>query len=278
MGKIRVKTIGDESQEKEEKKKKELKRAEKLSREKSVHGEAVQDESASEGKAREEAQEVQTEQKAESKQEKPTSGGKKPKKYAKQAFHSQKYEQFLSQIDRSKVYSLNEALELLKNLQRGKFDETVELHINTATPGVSGNVTLPHGTGKKTRVAVADDSLIAEIEKGNLNFDILVATPAQMPKLARVAKVLGPRGLMPNPKNGTITDKPQDLVKKYEGGQINFKTEGKNPLLHLTIGKISFGESKLSENIEAMISAIKKSNIVNITLKSTMSPGIKIKV
>ena len=146
MGKIRIKTLGDESQEKEEKKKKELERAEKLSREKSVHGEAVQDESASEGKAREEAQEVQTEQKAESKQEKPTSGGKKPKKYAKQAFHSQKYEQFLSQIDRSKVYSLNEALELLQKLQRknlprqnasqGGFDATDELPINKPNPPV----------------------------------------------------------------------------------------------------------------------------------------------
>src|SRR4030043_1639869 len=83
---------------------------------------------------------------------------------------------------------------------------------------------------------------------------------------------------MPNPKNGTITEKPEELVKKYEGGQINFKTEGKNPLLHLTVGKISFGNEKLSENIEEMVKAIKKSNIVNATLKSTMSPGIKIRV
>ncbi|OGH02254.1 MAG: hypothetical protein A2798_03770 [Candidatus Levybacteria bacterium RIFCSPHIGHO2_01_FULL_37_17] len=175
------------------------------------------------------------------------------------------------------MYSLSEGLEILGKVQRGKFDETVELHINTTVSGISGNVTLPNGTGKKTRVAIADDKLIAEVEKGVVNFDILVATADMMPKLAKVAKVLGPRGLMPNPKNGTITEKPEDVVKKYEAGQINFKTEAKNPIMHLTVGKMSFGTDKLSENIEAMISAVKKDNIVSIILKSTMSPGIKIR-
>jgi large subunit ribosomal protein L1 len=99
-----------------------------------------------------------------------------------------------------------------------------------------------------------------------------------MPKLARIAKILGPRGLMPNPKNGTITDNPQDLVKKYEGGQISFKTESKAPILHLTVGKMSFGKEKLIENANALFNAIKKQNIASITLKSTMSPGVKIKI
>src|SRR3989344_2423806 len=207
---------------------------------------------------------------------------KEVKKAKKEKFqkepHSAKYNDLSSNLDRTKLYPLPEALELLGKMQRGKFDETVELHINTVTAGISGNVTLPHGTGKKTRVAVADDKIIAEVEKGVINFDILVATPDMMPKLAKVAKVLGPRGLMPNPKNGTITAKPEEVVKKYEGGQINFKTETKNPLLHLTVGKMSFGSEKLSENIESMVNAVKKGNIVNITLKSTMSPGIKIRV
>jgi large subunit ribosomal protein L1 len=137
---------------------------------------------------------------------------------------------------------------------------------------------LPNGTGKKTKVAIADDALIAEVEKGVISFDILVATPSMMPKLAKVAKVLGPKGLMPNPKNGTITDKPEEVAKKYEGGQVNFKTETKTPIIHLTVGKMSFGHEKLTENINALITAVKKSNIVNATLKSTMSPGIKLKV
>jgi len=301
MGKIRIKTIGDETQEQEEKKKSESKRAEKLNRAKSASG----------GKAREEAEQkdigveenlsVSETSETQGLQEKPAASTSnvadanaveittktqsqikttkaKKSKFAKKSSHSQKYNDLLVQVDRSKVYSLNEALELLKKLKRGKFDETVELHINTAAPSLSGSVTLPHGTGKKTRVAVVDDNLIAEIEKGIINFDILVSIPGMMPKLAKVAKVLGPRGLMPNPKNGTITEKPEDLVKKYEGGQINFKTEGKNPLLHLTVGKMSFGENKLSDNIEAMIDAVRKSNIVNATLKSTMSPGIKLKI
>ena len=144
--------------------------------------------------------------------------------------------------------------------------------------GISGQITLPHGTGKQTRVAIADEKLIAEIEKGIINFDVLVAEPQMMAKLAKVAKILGPRGLMPNPKNGTITPKPEEVAKKYAGGQINFKTEAKAPIMHLTVGKISFGASKLTDNIEALIAAIKKANIVNATLKSTMSPGLKIKI
>ena len=99
-----------------------------------------------------------------------------------------------------------------------------------------------------------------------------------MPKLAHVAKFLGPRGLMPNPKNGTISDKPEEAMKKFQGGQISFKTESKVPLMHLSVGKMSFGDDKLSDNIKTIIGAIKKDRITKITLKSTMSPGIKLSV
>lgn len=178
-----------------------------------------------------------------------------------------------------KEYSIPEALELLEKMKSppaGGFDETVELHINTLVPGISSTVTLPHGAGKKTRVAIANDSLLADVEKGKIEFDILLAEPSMMPKLAKVAKVLGPRGLMPNPKNGTITSDPQSIVKKYEGGLVSFKTESKAPILHVTVGKISFGPKKLSENITTLLDAVKKENIKDATLKSTMSPGIKL--
>ena len=99
-----------------------------------------------------------------------------------------------------------------------------------------------------------------------------------MPKLAKVAKVLGPKGLMPNPKNGTITAKPEEVVKKFEGGQISFKTEAKAPLIHMTVGKFSFGDKKLTDNITAAVGAIKIENIAKITLKSTMSPGIRVQI
>lgn len=278
MGKIRVRTIGDEEQEKvleEERKRKKAEKKAQKEAETNVEEVEMPSETAEIEKEKEEAKAEETavaqdEPKKEQKKEKKEKFQKAP--------HSEGYNTLATKVDPSKVYSLSEGIEILKSIQRGKFDETVELHINTVTAGISGSVTLPHGTGKKTRVAIATDSLIADVEKGKIDFDILVAEPSMMPKLARVAKVLGPRGLMPNPKNGTVTPKPEEVVKKYEGGQLNFKTEAKNPIMHLTVGKMSFGAEKLSENIESMISAINRSNIVNITLKSTMSPGIKIRV
>ena len=169
-------------------------------------------------------------------------------------------------------------------MKRTKFDETVELHINTIEKGISGSLTLPHGTGKSTRVVIANattdpngvDELVKIIETGKIDFDVLIATPDSMSKLARVARVLGPRGLMPNPKSGTVTPKPEEIAKKFEGGQFNFKTESKFPILHLAVGKLSFGDEKLSDNIKTAVKAVKSKNIISMTLKSTMSPGIKI--
>lgn len=212
----------------------------------------------------------------------------KKAKFVKKKSRSQRYQNSAIVIDKSKSYALKEALELLAKFQKTKFDETVELHINTNAGGISGNITLPHGTGKITKVAVANDpstgsgqvnldSLIGKIESGIVDFDILIAHPNAMPNLAKVAKVLGPRGLMPNPKNGTITQKPEEVVKKFENGQMSYKTEAKAPLIHLTVGKFSFGGDKLKENIDAVVGAIKPENIQKVVLKSTMSPGIKVK-
>ncbi len=272
MGKIRVKTLGDEELEKEQKEKTEKRHESKKTAK--APGMKGGERVVAVGPTEEELEAL--EQKEETKAE-PKKDKVKTKKDNNEP-HSKKYFGIVAIVDRTKNYALAEALELLEKLQRGKFDETVELHVNTVTSGISGNITLPHGTGKKTRVAIADDNLIAEIEKGKIDFDILVASPSQMAKLAKVAKVLGPKGLMPNPKNGTISEKPEDLAKKYEGGQVNFKTEAKTPIIHLTVGKMSFGAKKLSENVESLLSAIKKVNIVNATLKSTMSPGIKLKI
>ncbi len=256
MGKIRVKTIGDEELEKkqaeEAKKRQEQKKAEKST-----------------------ASEVEEVEK------KKKTGVKKIN--TNTSSRSEKYLEKTKLIDPAKMYSLAEALKILPDLSLSSFDETVELHINTTDTGISGSVILPHGTGKKTRVAIAEgtnaaalDELIKKVEKGIIDFDILIATPDVMPKLARLAKTLGPRGLMPNPKNGTISTKPQEIAKKYEGGQINYKTESKFPLIHLSVGKISFGEKKLSENIKSIFVTLSEKQLKNVTLKSTMSPGIKI--
>ncbi|MEK7559404.1 MAG: hypothetical protein AAB521_03790 [Patescibacteria group bacterium] len=275
MGKIRVKTFGSPEEEAQDlKKTKEKKEAKKMA--KGAHGgERVVSLGVTEEEIAKEIEATQAphEEKAEEKKTK-----SKKEKFAKKKIRSKRYQASVINLDRAKTYSLKEALELLGKFQKTKFDETIELHINTARGGISGNITLPHGSGKITRVAVANDEIIAEIEAGKINFDILVATPDMMPKLAKVAKVLGPRGLMPNPKNGTITAKPEEVVKKFEAGLMSYKTEAKAPLIHMVVGKFSFGESKLADNIKMVVSTVKPENIQQVVVKSTMSPGIKVQV
>lgn len=268
MGKIRIKTIGDKEAEKkqqdEAKKRSEAKKAEKAQ-------EAV----PAETNKTEKADSAETVKKIKHKPAKTETEIHK---------RSRKYLAVSAKVNKDKLYELNEALKLLPELKITDFDETVELHINTIDKGLSGSVVLPHGSGKKVRITIINQSenpkgveeLVKKVEAGIIDFDILLATPDSMPKLARIARYLGPRGLMPNPKSGTVTTKPQDMVKKYEGGQVNFKTESKFPLLHIAVGKLSFGANKLSENIAAVINAVQLKNIKDITLKSTMSPGLKI--
>ncbi|MBP9719624.1 MAG: 50S ribosomal protein L1 [Candidatus Levybacteria bacterium] len=201
---------------------------------------------------------------------------KKQKGGVQKKTRSEKYKAASKLVDKTKTYTLKEALELLPKLKVASFDETVELHINTTETGLSGTISLPHGTGKQVRVVIADDGVIEKIQSGKIDFDILVSTPQMMPKLARVAKVLGPKGLMPNPKNGTVTDKPEEVAKKFAGGQMRYKTEAKNPIMHVMVGKVSFGASKLSENISTMLSAVGVGKMKKVTLKSTMSPAIQL--
>jgi large subunit ribosomal protein L1 len=282
MGKVRIKTFGDEEVEK-----KDAKKAEARAEAKKAKEAAAERQKAAEAAATPET-------KSEVKETAPKEEAPVEKKEAKKPMvikqkvnkikHSEKYLASAKEVDRTKRYALNDALALLEKVKYTKFDETVELHINTIERGVSGSVTLPHGTGKETKVVIANltadaaavDALIAEIEAGQINFDVLIATPETMPKLAKIARVLGPRGLMPNPKNGTVTPKPDEIAKKFAGGQINFKTEAKFPLLHLAVGKLSFGEKKLSDNIKEALKAIQVKRVKSVTLKSTMSPGIKL--
>ncbi|CAN5143632.1 hypothetical protein BH11PAT1_BH11PAT1_1960 [soil metagenome] len=268
MGKIRVKTVGIEDEEK-----KQADDAKKRAEEKRIAGLRV----ASAAKKADKDAGTESSQPTEEKTEKASKKKYTNKTEGKNKKHtSKKYQSVVKLIEKNKIYKLSEALSLLPQIKIAKFDETVELHLNTTESGISGNVTLPHGTGKMVRVAIATEEIIAEIEKGQINFDILVAEPQMMPKLAKVAKVLGPRGLMPNPKNGTVTPNPEEVAKKYAGGQMNFKTESKFPLMHLSVGKVSFELSQLEENIKAMIKAVQKGKIKTATLKSTMSPAIKL--
>jgi len=288
MGKIRVKIIGTGEQEEQEKKKaKEKREAKKMSKAPGLKGgqrvvavgpseeelSRLSDVSSQSSDSSQSVNQSTDKQKT----GKQKSDNRKQKTDSKKR-RSKRYQTSAQVLDKTKVYPMTEALELLAKFQKAKFDETVELHLNTTRTGILGSLILPHGTGKTTKVAIADDQLIAEIETGKIDFDILFAKPEMMPKLARVAKILGPRGLMPNPKNGTITQNPHDLRKKYERGQVSFKTEAKSPLIHLSVGKFSFGDKKLARNINAILQAVKPENIQKIVLKSTMSPGIKIRV
>jgi large subunit ribosomal protein L1 len=285
MGKIRVKAFGDEEleqkQKEEEQARKEAKKAVKVAGMKGGERVTAVGPTEEELEKMEAAEKVEEAAKEEAKEEK-----KEPKKEKKDKFkaddkkqpRSGKYSDLRKLIDQKKNYPLSQALELLTKVQRGKFDETVELHVNTVSLGLSGQVVLPHGSGKKTRVAIVTDALIAEVEKGKIEFDVLVAEPSMMPKLAKVARILGPKGLMPNPKNGTISPKPEEVAKKFEGGQISFRTEGKAPLMHLIVGKMSFGDKKLEENIKTVLAAVKKTNIQKVVLKSSMSPAIRLQI
>lgn len=219
-----------------------------------------------------------------------------------------KYRSASEKIDKSKAYSIEEAVKLIKDNKIAKFDESVEAHVKLLVDTkkgeeqVRGTAVLPHGTGKTKKVAVitsvkekekeakeagADvvggENIIEEIKKGKFNFDILVATPEMMPKLAPVAKILGPKGLMPSPKTETVTDKIKETVEMLKKGKISFKNDDTGNI-HQVIGKISFEENKLKENLEAFIDAVRKAKpaavkgkfIASISVCSTMGPGIKV--
>ncbi len=188
------------------------------------------------------------------------------------------YQEAKKMIDRNKYYSLKEAISLLKKIKLTKFDQSVELHFVVDETGLKGELELPFSTGKTVRVKIVDDSVLSDLEKGKIEFDVLVTHPSFMPKLAKYAKVLGPKGLMPNPKAGTVSMKPEEVVKKFEKGMLRWKTEAKFPLIHQMIGKISFEEKNLLANAEKFIEAVGKAHIKNAFIKTTMSPAVKIEL
>ena len=190
---------------------------------------------------------------------------------------SKRYQAVRAQLDKSKFYPVKEAVELVKKLSYSHFIGSVEAHIVVREVSSSVDLTLPHSTGKSVKVAIVDAALLAEIEAGKLDFDILLAHPEFMPKLAKLARVLGPKGLMPNPKNGTLTPNPEIKKKELEAGKFTLKTEKKAPLMHLVIGKTDMSNDQLNENIEALLKAL-KGKVLKLSLSPSMGPGIKVLV
>jgi len=194
----------------------------------------------------------------------------------KSRLRSNAYKQAKLKIDSDQTYSLSAALTLLKEVSLTKFDPTVELHLILKSGSFNQNIELPFSTGKTKRIAVADDQVMAQIEAGKIDFDVLFASPAQMGKLVKFAKVLGPKGLMPNPKNGTVVADPEAAAKKVAGQiSVTLKTEKSAPVIHTIIGKLSQKPAELTKNIETIFAALPQNQLKKAVIKSTMSPAIK---
>ena len=224
--------------------------------------------------------------------------------------HGKKYVEAAKKVDRSVAYEANDAVKLVKETAVAKFDETIEVHIRTGCDGrhaeqqIRGAVVLPNGTGKTVKVLVfakgdkvneaeaagADyvggDELIPKIQNdGWLDFDVVVATPDMMGVVGRLGKVLGPKGLMPNPKAGTVTMDVTKAINDIKAGKIEYRLDKAN-IIHVPIGKASFTEEKLQENFNALMEAIVKARpsalkgqyLKSITITSTMGPGVKVSV
>ena len=215
----------------------------------------------------------------------------------------------MEKVDRNREYAVEEAIKVIKECATAKFDETIEISMNLnidprhADQQVRGVVQLPHGTGKTVRVAVfargdkaaeaeaagADivgaEDLAEKIQAGEMNFDRCIATPDMMAIVGRLGKVLGPRGLMPNPKLGTVTPDVATAVKGAKGGEVTFRAE-KAGIIHAGIGKASFSEANLTDNVRAFVDAISRARpsgakgtyIKKVSVASTMSPGVKLDI
>ena len=194
---------------------------------------------------------------------------------AKERKRGKKYLAAKQKIDKTKSYKIDEAIKLIKEASYSSFDGTMEAHIQVKKQGLNVGVSLPHSTGKTKKIEVADEKTIAKLEKGVIDFDVLLATPDMMPKLLPFARLLGPKGLLPNPKNGTLI-KSKEEAKNFSTDKMTLKTEKEAPLIHTIFGKVSMDDKKLSENLEAIIEAISRKQIVKLFIKSTMSPSARI--
>lgn len=200
-----------------------------------------------------------------------------PIKVKKSQGRSKKYQAVRANVDKTKLYDPFAAIELIKRLSYSSFEGTISAHGVTKEEGLNVDVSFPHVTGKKRTIAVLNDKVMAEIEAGTINFDVLIARPDQMKDLTKFARVLGPKGLMPNPKTGTLTADPEKKKAELEGGKVTIKGEKKAPLFHAVIGKTNMETKELVENLTALLTAY-KNKLVKLTIAASMSPGVKVDV
>lgn len=233
--------------------------------------------------------------------------GPAPKVRSRLERRGKKYQEVAKLIDGQKVYNLKEAVELATKTSPTKFDASVEVHVRLgvdprqADQNIRATVVLPHGTGKTLKVAVfapesehaaakkagadvvGDDDFLKQLDKETIDFDVLVATPQYMPRLGKYARLLGPKGLMPNPKSGTVSADVAKAVSEAKAGKVEYRVD-KQATIHLAAGKVSFGAEKLEENLQAFFSSLQSQKpaslkgvfIHSMTVTTTMGPGIKL--
>ena len=281
MGKVRIRVLGLEDIEKKQKEEQKKKREER--KKKKVKGVGLK------GGERMVQMEVSEEEiKKEEKAKKPLEAAEEEKEGKRRFIKikhppGKKYKKAKEEIDKALKgkdgLSLKEAIELLKKVSYASFDESVELHLNVSKVGLKGEVKMPYSIGKETRVKIVDNDFIAQLEKGKVDLssiDVLISHPSYMSQLSKFAKILGPKKLFPNPKQGTLTSEPEKAAEKFKSGVLRWKTEPKFPLIHQMIGKLSYKTENLIENAIIFLRSVGKNNIKEAYIKSTMSPSVKL--
>lgn len=267
MGKTKISVVGEEPQPKPKKeaKKKSLKKEKGVRVPGLKGGERVvavgMELSPEEGKEVEKVEEVEKVVKA-----------KKPKQ------HGKKYLAARTKVDPQKLYSPQEAAGLVKETSISRFDGSVELHLVLTKGGLGTSVELPYSTGKTRKVEVASDETLTKLKEGKIDFDVLLATPAMMPKLVPYAKLLGPRGLLPSPKQGTLVDDPEKARARFGGNTIQIRTEKNAPLAHLVVGKTTQPDEEITANLQAVFQAVGPWLIKKAVISASMGPGIKLAI
>lgn len=279
MGKTKIKTIDDSIKEPEKPKAQEMARggaeegSRRLARTNDSEEDGRRDTEATGPRAKKEKVSKRTAKKTASQ---PKARGKK-------------YQEMAQKVNPNQRYSLNEAIKLAKETSYSKFSGAIEAHININAKNIRGLVSLPYAAGKKLTILafgknadqsgadiVGTEETISEIDRGKINFDVVVTTPEWMPKLAKVARILGPRGLMPNPKSGTITNNLAKAVADLQSGKVEYKTEANGQVIHLVTGKADQPAEEIAANIKALYNVIGRSKIKKITIASSMGPGVKV--
>lgn len=204
-----------------------------------------------------------------------TAEAKKAKK--KGRTRGKKYQEKRSLVDKTREYPVAEAVELVKKMNFTKFVGTVEAHLEVKEAGINATLTFPHSTGKSVRAEIVSEEVLEKIGKGIIDFDVLIARPEDMKNIAKFARVLGPKGLMPNPKNGTVTPTPDKRKNELEAGAVTLKTEKKAPLIHTVVGKLSMTEAELVANVQALLNAF-ENKAVKLYICASMSPSVRVAI